>query len=75
VPCNKLWLHQIYALWVSSWKVKILPSDIVMEHPAITMYSPSGITHLSSCFWEKCAVVEEKWWTKSRYMFHYKSLL
>jgi len=32
VPCNKLWLHQIYALCASSWKVKNLPSAIVMEH-------------------------------------------
>jgi len=30
------------------------------------MYSPFDITHHSSCFWGKCAVVEERWWTKSR---------
>jgi len=75
VPCNKLWLHQIYALYASSWKVKNLPSAIIMGHPGTNMYSPSGITHLSSCFWGKNAVVEEWWWTKSRYMFHYKSSL
>lgn len=75
VPCNKLWLQHIYALSASSWKAKNLPSVIVMEHPGINTYSLSGITHLSSCFWGKCAVVEERWWIKCRYMFHYKSLL